>query len=188
MLEQAKGLGVQIFQIQITQILLHAHHVGDAPQEERIDARKFMNMRCIKAAAKALCHVEDALGARACDLGLKLCAAHLGIHSSFFARGSQADMTIFQAAQRFGERLLKGAPDRHHFAHCLHASGERIIGALELLEREARYLHHAVVDGRLEACRRDARDIVHDLVERVAYSQFRSGFRDGKAGRLRGER
>ena len=97
-------------------------------------------------------------------------------------------MAIFQAAQRFCERLFEGASDRHHFAHCLHASGERIIGALELLEREARYLHHAVVDGRLEARRRDARDIVHDLVERVAYGQFCGSFRDRKAGRLRSKR
>ena len=47
-----------------------------------------------------------------------------------------------------------------------------VVGALELLEREARNLHHAVVDGRLEACRRGLRDIVDDLIKRVS---------DGKA-------
>jgi len=60
----------------------------------------------------------------------------------------------------------------HRLAHALHARGERLVGAAELLKRPARDLHDGVVDARLEARRSLARDVVVDLVERVAHSQL----------------
>src|SRR5207248_11797565 len=62
------------------------------------------------------------------------------------------------------------------------------VRARERLEREARELDDDVVEGRLEAGRRRPRQIVGDLVERVADSQLRRDLRDRIAGRLRGER
>jgi hypothetical protein len=41
-------------------------------------------------------------------------------------------------------------PDAHHLADALHLRAERLVGAGELLEREARPLHDDVVDDRLE--------------------------------------
>ena len=70
----------------------------------------------------------------------------------------------------------------------LHLRAELAVGARELLEREARHLHDDVVDRRLEAGRRLARDVVLDLVERVADGELRRDLRDREARRLRGER
>src|SRR5205807_2568559 len=53
---------------------------------------------------------------------------------------------------------------------------------------KARNLHDDVVEGRLEARRRRLRQVVWDLVERVADGELRSDLRDWVAGRLGGER
>ena len=64
----------------------------------------------------------------------------------------------------------------------------RVVVAGELLEVEARRLHGDVVERRLERGARLARDVVRQLVERVADSEQRGELRDREAGRLRGER
>ena len=129
--------------------------------------------------------VDDAVARRACEQGrvalLGLGCAHVAVHA-------QPGAAVLQRAQRLAERLLERAPDGHDLAHRLHARRERVVGVLELLEREARRLHHAVVDARLEAGRRGPRDVVHDLGKRVADGQARGHLRDGKARRLRRER
>ena len=84
-------------------------------------------------------------------------------------------------AQRLGERLPERAPDRHRLADRLHVRRERRVGAGELLEREPRPLDDDVVDRRLEARRRDAGDVVVDLVERVADRQPRGDLGDREA-------
>jgi hypothetical protein len=58
-----------------------------------------------------------------------------------------------------------------------------VVGAGELLEREARPLDDDVVDDRLEGGAR-ARDVVLELVERVADGELRRDLRDGVAGGL----
>src|SRR5207248_7324666 len=70
----------------------------------------------------------------------------------------------------------------------LHRGGKRLIRVGKLLEIEARHLHHAVVDGRLEGAGRRFGDVVLDLVERVTDGELRGDARDGESGRLRRER
>jgi hypothetical protein len=94
-----------------------------------------------------------------------------------------------RGAQRLVERLLEGAADGHHLTDGLHAGGQRVVGAAELLEREPRDLDHHVVDGRLERGLGLAGDVVGDLVERVADGELRRDLRDrepGGLGRQRG--
>ena len=91
-------------------------------------------------------------------------------------------------AQRLGERLLEGAADRHHLADRLHVRRQPVVDAGELLEREARPLDDDVVDRRLEGGRRAPRDVVRDLVERVADCQPRGDLGDREARRLGGQR
>ena len=86
--------------------------------------------------------------------------------------------------QCLGER----APDSHRLADRLHLRSQRLIGSGELLEREARELDDDVVERRLEARRRGLRQVVRDLVERVADGELGRDLRDRVAGRLRGER
>ena len=91
-------------------------------------------------------------------------------------------------AVRLEERLGEGAADAHRLADRLHLRAERPVGAGELLEGEARELDDDVVERRLEARRRRPRQVVRDLVERVADGEPRRDLRDRVAGRLRRER
>ena len=136
-------------------------------------------------AAQGLGHVEDAVLRRASHQ-----VVEGGLVEDFlaFAVGIQARAPVFKRAHGLAERFLERAPDGHDLADRLHARGQRVVGALELLERETRHLHDAVVDGRLEARRRRLGDVVDDLVERVADGQARGGLRDGETGRLAGQR
>jgi hypothetical protein len=110
----------------------------------------------------------------------RVAAPHLGALEPVVADLERADRLL--------EALLEGAPDRHHLAHRLHLRRQRAVGLRELLEGEARDLGHDVVDGRLEAGRRLAGDVVADLVERVADGQLGGDLGDREAGRLGGQR
>ena len=69
----------------------------------------------------------------------------------------------------FCRRLLEGSADRHDFADRFHLRRQlRLSTPGKFLEREARDLRDDVVDRRLEARGRLARDVVANLVERVA--------------------
>ena len=91
-------------------------------------------------------------------------------------------------AQRLGERLCERAADHHRLAHGLHVRGQRGGAVGELLEGEPRPLDDDVVDRRLEAGRRDAGDVVVDLIQAVADGQARGDLGDREARRLGGQR
>src|SRR5262249_22696281 len=86
-------------------------------------------------------------------------------------------------AVRLEQCLAERAPDTHRLPHRLHLRPERPIGAGELLEREAGELDDNVVERRLEACGRRLRQVVGDLVERVADRKLRRDLRDRIARR-----
>jgi hypothetical protein len=100
-------------------------------------------------------------------------------------RGACVELT---RPHRLLERLCERAAYAHRFADRLHLRAERAVGAGELLEGEARELDDDVVECRLEARRGGARQIVRDLVQRVADGELRGHLGDRIAGRLRGER
>ena len=58
----------------------------------------------------------------------------------------------------------------------------------KFLESKARDFGDDVIDGRLEAGRGFARDVVLDFVEQITDGEFGRDLRDGKSGRLRRER
>ena len=91
-------------------------------------------------------------------------------------------------AERLEVRLGERPADPHRLADRLHLRAERPVGAGELLEREARELDDDVVERRLEARGRRPRQVVRDLVERVADGEPRGDLRDRVARRLRRER
>ena len=93
-----------------------------------------------------------------------------------------------QAAQPLLKCLLEGAPERQHLAHALHLGGQGSVHAGKLLEREARQLHHAVVDGGLEAGGCLPGDVVGNLIQRPADGQLGGELGDREAGRLGGQR
>ncbi len=97
-------------------------------------------------------------------------------------------MTVLERAHSLAKRLLKGAANGHNLAHGLHARGEGVVGALELLKGKTRNLDHAVVDSRLKASRRSLGDVVNNLVQGVAHGELCGKLGDGETRSLRGER
>ena len=91
-------------------------------------------------------------------------------------------------AHRLQERLGEGAADAHRLADRLHLRPQLLLGPRELLEGEARELDDDVVERRLEARRRRLRQVVGDLVERVADRELGGDLGDRVAGRLARER
>ena len=86
------------------------------------------------------------------------------------------------------QRFLERATDRHRLADAFHPRRERRVRLWKFLEREPRHFHHAVIDGRLEAGRRLARDIVFDFIKGITDGEFCRDFRDGKTRRFGGQR
>src|SRR5205823_11591918 len=86
--------------------------------------------------------------------------------------------------QRLQERLGERPPDPHRLADRLHLGAEGRFGARELLEGETRHLYDDVVERRLEARGRRPREVVRDLVERVADRELRCDLGDWIAGCL----
>ncbi len=107
-------------------------------------------------------------------------------------RGSMSSGRRFLAglerAHRFQQRLLEGAADGHHFADRLHLRTERFVCARKLLKLPLRNLDDHVIERRLKARRRLARDVVGNLVERVADGELGRDLRDRKSRRLRRQR
>ena len=166
--------------------LLDGDHVGHAGQEPWVDARLRVKLFHAHATAHRLADEEDAVRGRAAHHVVEFRALHGALRTLAVCAETRA--AVFKGAKRFSERFLEGAADGHDLADRLHAGRERVVGALELLEREARHLDDAVVDGRLEARGRRLRDVVHDLVERVAHCELRRGLGNREARRLGSER
>ncbi len=148
-------------------------------QEPRVDARALVHGLDARAPAQQLEHRLEAIGGR----------REQALEQPLVGDARERRRLVELArAQRLGERLLEGAPDRHRLADGLHVRGQRGVGAGELLEGEARPLDDDVVDRRLEARGRGAGDVVVDLIQAVADGQARGDLGDREAGRLGGER
>ena len=102
--------------------------------------------------------------------------------------GVQRVETDLRAAHGFQKRHLEGRADGHDFARGFHLRAELAARADELVERPLRQLDDDVVERGLEARTGAARDVVRDLIERVAERNFGCDLGDGIARRLGRER
>ena len=93
----------------------------------------------------------------------------------------------FHRAERLLQAFFKGAPDGHGFADGFHRGRKPGVRSREFFKGEARDLGDDIVDRRLETCRGDAGNVVCQLVQRVADSQFRRDLGNREAGCLRGQ-
>ena len=93
-----------------------------------------------------------------------------------------------ERADALHQRFFEGAPDGHDFADRLHLRAQGVVGAGKFLELPLRNFHDHIVERRLETCRSLARDVVGNLVERVADGKFRGNLRDRESRRLRRQR
>ncbi len=149
----------------------------DLHQEPRVDLGQLVHFFHGEALGEGVAHVPDAVRTGLAQFFLDLFAvARLLV---------QAVDAHFQAAQRLLERLLEGAPDRHHLAHRLHLGGQVVVGRGELLERETGDLGDHVVDRGLERGRGGAAgDLVTQFVEREADRQLGRHLGDRETGRF----
>ena len=159
-------------------------------EEPRVDAGQLVNLGDAHAALERVAQIPHPLGPGLRQLARRS-PSSLGC-SSVPHRSSRSQpkpsLPHFQPAQRLLERLLERAADGHRLADALHLRRERGVGLGEFLERKPRNLRHHVVDRRLEAGRRLARDVVRQLVQPIADGQLGRDLRDRKAGRLRRQR
>ena len=97
-------------------------------------------------------------------------------------------LACLQRAPGFHQGFFEGAANGHHLAYRLHLRPKRLIGAGKLFKLPLGNFHDDVINRRLEAGRRLARNVVGNFVERVAHGQLGGDLGDGKARCLRGQR
>ena len=100
----------------------------------------------------------------------------------------EADKAGVQPAQGLLHRFMDVAPNRHHFTDRLHRRRQDGFGALELFKGKARDFGHDIVDRRFKRRRRRARNVVVDLIERIAHGQLGRDLGNREAGCLGGQR
>ncbi len=158
--------------------LVEEEHLVEEPRVDLGRLKQFLKRR---AATNSLLDLDEAaLGAdsrsldeRAGLLGGGCRPVPVKLHAALIDR-----------AQGLLQRLSVGAADRHGLAHGLHRGREGRVGGRELLEGESRDLDNDVVERRLERGRGRTRDVVRDLVERVAGGEACGDLRDREARRL----
>jgi hypothetical protein len=160
------------------------------PEEPRVDGGEPVDLRHGNPSPQGLPHPEDPV--RAGHPGLlehqHALGLGVGVAGALAERRLQAGPVDLKASQGLLQALLEGAPHRHDLAHRLHVRGEDVVGALELLEGEARHLGDHVVDGGLEGGRGLPGDVVPELVEGVSDGQLGRDLGDGEPGGLGGQR
>ena len=144
-------------------------------EEPRVDLGGVENLLKRPAVHEGGLQPENALGVRDLELAGDLVA---GRRVRILFVEAEAPTAGFERAQAFLHGLLEGAADRHRLADGFHRGGENRIRSREFLEGETRDFRDHVVDGRLERSRRDAGDVVRQLVERVADGELRGDLGD----------
>ena len=180
----AQPLSAQTLQAAAPQLFLGGNDAGDAMDEPGVDLRSRRHRRHAPAPAQGLGDVEQPLLGRQPDQLVEALFVKIVL-----AVRTQAASAVFQGTHRLVQRLFKGTANGHHLADSLHPRGQGSVGALELLKRETRRLHHHVVDSRLEAGRGGLGDVVEHLVQAVTNGQLGGelGYREsgglGRQGR-----
>ena len=138
----------------------------DEPLVHLCDARDIVHGQL--AAAQHLRHDKDPL---IVDEGkLFFQAFIIPVGKTFQIETVHADL---EGTSRLEDSPLKTAVNGHDLARRLHLRAERMVRIDELIERPARELHHAVVNGRLKARLRLLRYRVDDLIQRIADGDLR---------------
>src|SRR5215216_1068286 len=131
-----------------------SHDPGYGSDKERVYGSTLVDLGDIHPGAQGVEDSEDAVWARLVEAGMDV----LGVH--------------FKRSHRFHQALSKRSPYRHDLANRVHPGREPGHSAGELLEREAGYLGHHVVQRRLERGRRRTRNVVRNFIEGVPYRKL----------------
>jgi len=175
------GLGQLALVLQ--KLALERDDVLDVVQEPRIDLGQGEEFLDGHVAAKGLCHVPELVPVVASQPLFQLVRGERLV-DVLVAEAVAVDL---QGTDGLAHRLLERPADGHGLADRFHLDRQLRRRLRELLEREPRPLDDAVIDRRLEARGRLLRDVVGDLVERVAHGQLGGDLGDREAGRLGGQ-
>src|SRR6185503_12722722 len=148
------------------QLFFKIHNLLNLHQEPAVDLGEVEDLVDGEAGAEGVANEEDAFGVGHAQFATNnvarkdvAVAVDFRADAPRFDVAAQADAADFEGAQAFLEALLERAPDGHRFAHALHLRGQRGIGLVKFLEGEPRDLGDDVINRRLEAGRRFARDV-----------------------------
>ena len=169
---------------------LRVDDFGQPLEEPRVDSCGFVYARHAPSGQEGVPEAENALGRGNADLVFEHFFIEGAIRAqrrSILAIGAEPGTPGFQRAQRFLHGLFEGASDRHGFADTFHLRGQHRISLGEFFKGEARYLDHAIVDRRFETRGRLARDVIAQLVQRVAHGELGRDFGDREPGSFGGE-
>ena len=161
--------------------LIEEEHLVEEP---RVDLGGFKELLQRRTTSDRLLNLDETpLGAN--RRRLDKCAGLLAARS--LAIPVELHAALVDRAQGLLQGLGVGTSDCHGLAHGLHRGGERRVGSGELLEGETRNLDNDIVECRLERGRGRTRDVVRNLIERVAGGQPSGDLRNREARRLRGQ-
>ena len=179
-LRYAHGIGIKRIEWDLGKRGLDGDHVVHPAHEEAIDFGNSADLVNSPACAKSIGKIVDAISR---GTGKQRLEVFLGKLLTLTV-AAETTTTVLKGTHSLAKRFFERATDGHDFADGLHASGERVVGVLELLECKARNLDDAVVDGRLEAGRGCLGDVIDDLVKGVAHSKASCRFGNREAGCL----
>ena len=181
-LQVAQEVSVEAVDAHSRHFLFQAHQLFDLYQEPAVDIGQVEDTVDGETGAEGISDVPDTLGARVFQLAADFGQRFRIVEADFRVEAGGAH---FQAAQRFLQRFLLRATNRHHFADGFHLRGQTVVSASEFFKVKAWNFGHNIVDGRFEGSRSTAAgNVVHQLIEGVTYRQLRRHFGNREAGRF----
>ena len=181
MLEGAQGRFVNLIQRRIFQLQLDLDDLLDLNQKPGINLGQREHLVHTHTQGERIAHIPDTVRPRCAEFAFQ----HLAVLGFLV----HAVHTNLEAAQRFLERLLEGPAHCHHLAYGLHLGGQAGISGRKFLERKTRNLGHHIVNAGFKTRRRcTARDVIAQLVQRVAHGQLGCDLGDRKARGFGGQR
>src|SRR5208283_1550132 len=175
----AQQVGGNRFHWMLLQLQLHVVNLFELVEEPGIDRGHLRDLLDRMPLANGVLHVGQALGMRSdqalCEnFGLDFMRPHA------LARIERANSLL--------QGFFEGAADGHHFADGFHLRPKRFVGAGEFFELPLRNFYDDIVERGLEASWSLTRDVVGNLVERIADGKLGGNFRNRETRGLRRQR
>src|SRR6266853_2516471 len=154
---------------------LHVINFFELVKEPGVDRRHLCYLLDGVPLAKSIADITQPLGMR------RYQALRENLWLDFFGAQFLAGV---ECADAFEKRLFESAADSHYFADRLHLRPKRFVRTGKFFELPLRNFYDDIVERRFETGWSLARDVVWNLIERIADGQFCGNFRNGKSGRF----